>query len=175
MKIAGMESKKNCILLKPISVEDAEVLMELNNSPEVSKYVVGNPVVVDLKQQLKWMDSLAIEKNTKRWIITYDGISVGTIILSNIDLTNLVGNMNIKLLPTSQGKGIAKFALKEACRIAFEEVGLYCLTANILDYNIKSQRLFETIGFHKDGVLRSRVIKGEKRYDLFTYSLLKDD
>lgn len=170
-----MESKKESILLKPISVEDAEVLMELNNSSEVSKYVVGDPVIVDLNQQLKWMNSLSIEKNTKRWIINYNGISVGTIILSNIDLKNLVGNMNIKLLPTRQGLGIAKFALREACRIAFDEVGLYCLTANILDYNIKSQRLFETLGFHKDGVLRSRVIKDKERYDLFTYSLLKDD
>lgn len=168
-----MESKK--ILLKSISVEDAEVLMELNNNIEVSKYVVGNPVIVDLKQQLGWIKNLETEKNTKRWMITYDGISVGTIILSNIDLKNLVGNMNIKLLPISQGKGIAKVALKEACKIAFEELGLYCLTANILAYNIKSQKLFESLGFHKDGILRSRIIKDQDRYDLFTYSLLKDD
>lgn len=173
MKIIKMESKK--ILLKSISIEDAEILMELNNNVEVSKYVVGNPIMVDMKQQLRWMKNLEKEKNTKRWIIIYDGISVGTIILSNIDLKNLVGNMNIKILPASQGKGIAKIALKEACRIAFEEEGLYCLTANILDYNIKSQKLFESLGFHKDGILRSRVVKGKERYDLFTYSLLKND
>lgn len=166
---------ENKILLKSISTEDAEVLMELNNNPEVSKYVVGNPVIVDLEQQLRWMKKLETEKNTKRWMITYDGISVGTIILSDIDSENLVGNMNIKLLPTSQGKGIAKVAMKEACRIAFEELELYCLTANILVYNIKSQKLFETLGFHKDGILRSRVVKNRERYDLFTYSLLKND
>lgn len=174
MQKERMESN-NSILLKPISVEDAEVLMELNNSSEVAKYVVGNPVIVNLEQQLKWMNHLTTEKNTKRWMIICDGVSVGTIILSNIDLKNLVGNMNIKLLPTSQGKGIAKVALKEACKVAFDEVGLYCLTANILEYNIKSQRLFETLGFRKDGVLRSRVIKDKKRYDLITYSLLKND
>lgn len=175
MKIAGMDSKKTNILLNPIRMKDAEVLMELNNNPEISKYVVGNPVIVDMKQQLMWMNNLATEENTKRWIITYDGTAVGTIILNNIDLKNLVGNMNIKLLPSSQGKGIAKSALKEACRIAFDEVGLYCLTANVLDYNIKSQRLFEALGFHKDGILRSRVVKDSERHDLFTYSLLKDD
>lgn len=175
MKIAVMRSVSNSILLRPIKMEDAEVLMELNNNLTVSKYVVGNPVIVDLSQQLKWMNNLEKEKNTKRWMVIYNETPVGTIILSNIDLINLVGNMNIKLLPESQGRGIAKIALKEACKLAFEEVGLYCVTANVLEYNIKSQRLFETLGFHKDGVLRSRVVKYGKRYDLISYSLLKDD
>lgn len=143
------------IELRTISSNDAYVLMELNNCNEILNCVVGNSKIVSLEQQLEWMEKLKNETNTVRWMIIFNGKAVGTIIVSSIDRINLVGNMNIKLLPEYQGQGIAKKAMLKACNLAFDELKLFCLTANILPYNAVSCGLFKSIGFHQDGILRS--------------------
>lgn len=161
--------------LRSLSVEDAAVLMELNNNQDVAKFVVGTPQIVTIEQQLQWMSKLQHETNTVRWMVTYDGEAVGTVILSSIDYVNSVGNMNIKLLPSYHGRGIAKMALSLACDSAFDELGLFCLTANILPYNTASYMLFRKVGFQQDGILRGRVVKGGERHDLITLSYLKTE
>lgn len=170
-----MNTHESDVRLRPLCIEDAHVLMELNNNEEISKFVVGTPRKVTFEQQLLWMTRVADEKNTMRWMIDYNGVAVGTIILSGIDGFNRLGNMNIKILPSYQGRGIAKKALLIACNKAFDEMDLFCLTANILPYNAASCALFEKLGFHKDGVLRSRVVKNGQRYDLISFSLLKTE
>lgn len=163
------------INLRPIREEDVGVLMELNNSREVSNMVVGNANVVTMEQQLKWMSNLENEKTTKRWMIDCGQTPVGTVFLSAIDNTNKTCNVNIKILPEFQGQGIAKDAITKVCEIAFTELHMFCITANVLSYNIGSQMLFRKIGFHQDGILRSRVIKNAERCDLIAFSLLKTD
>ena len=170
-----MIDHKNLINLRTIQDQDAEVLMELNNNKEIAAYIVGTPKTVTLEEQKKWMENLQYEKKTKRWMIEYCEKIVGTVILSNIDQSNGVGNMNIKLLPEFQGKGIANAALKKACNFAFDELGMYCLTAHILPFNIKSQRLFKSAGFREEGVLRSRIVKNQTRHDLLSLSLIKPE
>lgn len=161
------------IIIRKIQFEDAEILMELNNNLEISHYVVGSPKKVSLSEQLEWMSNITKEKNTERWMVEYNKKIVGTVIISSIDIINKTGNINIKLLPSFQGCGIAFEALKKICDIGFDELKLYCLTANILPYNLKSIGLFKKIGFKQDGILRSRVVKNGERYDLITLSLLK--
>ena len=168
-------NKNNLVILREIKMIDANVLMELNNNDEIVKYVVGNPKKVSMIEQVKWMDNLKNEKNTYRWIIEYKGFAVGTIIVNHIDIFNRVGNINIKILPQFQGKGIGRYSLMKACDFAFDTLNLFCLTANILEYNEKSKLLFLKLGFNKEGVLRSRVIKNGVRCDLITLSLLKTE
>ena len=74
-----------------------------------------------------------------------------------------------------QGQGIAKKAMLQACNLAFDELKLFCLTANILPYNAASCGLFKSIGFHQDGILRSRVVKNGRRFDLLTFSYLRTE
>ncbi len=167
-----LSPNSNGVLLRDVKNTDASLLMELNNDLEISKYVVGTPKRVTLEEQLKWMEKLKFETNTKRFIVEYNGESVGTVILSSIDEANLTANMNIKLLRTVHGKGIGKQSLKLALKYCFNTLNLFCVTAHILSYNTASIALFESCGFTKEGMLRSRVVKQGKRFDLLSYSIL---
>lgn len=161
------------IALRSIDSKDAEFLMKLNNDPETAKYVVGNPKQVTLQKQLIWMEKIKTEENTKRFIIECSGKPVGTIIISEINMSNLTANLNIKLDSSSRGKGIGKKSIRIILPYCFEELGIYCVTAHILSYNIASLALFESCGFIKEGVMRSRVLKNNKRYDLISFSMTK--
>ena len=163
------------VLLRPINDSDASVLMELNNDPETAKYVVGTPKQVTFQEQLEWMKRIKSETQTKRFIIEYDKVAVGTIIISNIDLFNLTANINIKLLGTARGKGIGKQSIRLALQYCFLDLGVYCVTAHVLSFNKASLALFDRCGFYREGVLRSRVIKNNERCDLVSYSIIRSD
>ena len=165
----------HCILLRFIETNDAAFLMELNNDLEIAKYVVGNPRQVTLQEQMFWMKKAATETQTKRFIVEYDGDPVGTIIISNIDLSNLTANVNIKLKASARGKGIGKQSIRLALEYCFDVLQVYCVTAHVLSFNKASLALFESCGFIKEGVLRSRVIKNNERCDLISFSITCED
>ncbi|MCI8666525.1 MAG: GNAT family N-acetyltransferase [Dorea sp.] len=170
-----MKNSDNSINLRSIKRDDASVLQELNNNEEIAKCVVGNPKKVNIEEQLLWIDTLNKEKNTIRMMIEYENFTVGTVIISEVDIDNATGNLAIKILPQFQGKGIGTEALTLACEYAFGEMDLYCVTAHILADNYASLKLFEKIGFSKEGILRSRVVKEEQRKDLVSLSRLKSE
>ena len=160
------------VTLRLIDDADAVFLMELNNDLEIAQYVVGNPRIVTLQEQMEWMKNAKADTLTKRFIVEYDGLSVGTIILSNIDLTNLTTNINIKLKKTSRGKGIGKQSIKLALEYCFKIMNIFCVTAHVLSFNEASLALFKSCGFTEEGILRSRVIKNNKRCDLISFSMM---
>lgn len=161
------------ITLRPIELDDAEFLMELNNDMEIAHYVVGTPRIVTLPEQILWIENLKNEKNCQRFIVEYNGKATGTIILSNIDNVNLTANVSIKLHKDSRGKGIGKRSIRLISRYSFETLGMECITAHVLTYNNSSLALFKSCNFTNEGVLKSRVIKDGKRCDLVSFSLTK--
>lgn len=177
MKMKKFQSMTNelGVRLRFVVLEDAAFLMELNNDLEIAKYVVGNPKQVSLQEQIRWMENLKFETRTKRFIVEYDGKSVGTVIISNIDESNLTANVNIKLHKAARGKGIGKQSIQLALKYCFEEIGMLCVTANVLSYNEASLALFRSCGFFEEGTLRSRVVKNGNRCDLISFSILRED
>ncbi len=175
MKMYSSMSDGQIVSLRFINENDASVLMQLNNDAEISKYVVGNPKQVTLQEQMQWMEKIKSEKNTKRFIVEYSNEPVGTVIISNIDLLNSSANLNIKLLSCARGKGIGKNSVRLALKYCFDELGLFCITAHVLSYNTPSLALFESCGFTREGILRSRVVKNSERFDLISFSFIRSD
>lgn len=175
MIICQSTNDEHRIVLRSLENSDAEFLMELNNDPEIAKYVVGNPRTVTLQEQMQWMEKAKSEVNTIRFIVERDGSPAGTVIISNIDHSNLTANINIKLKKTARGKGVGKQSIKLALKYCFENVGLICITAHVLAFNKASLALFEKCGFTKEGILRSRVIKENQRCDLVSFSILRNE
>jgi len=175
MPMEPSRTNKQALCLRGLQLSDAELLMELNNDPEIAHMVVGNPSPVTLQEQLAWMERQGEQKNTERFIVEWEGTPVGTVILSSINKSDRTANLSIKLHRSAQGKGIGKQSVFAAVRYCFEKLGLDCVTAHVLPYNKASAALFRSCGFTLEGVLRSRVIKEGKREDLLSFSLLRDE
>lgn len=73
-------------------------------------------------------------------------------------------------------KGYMKEALKALISYLFDTENYTCITARSFLPNIASQRLLESLGFLREGVLR-RCVKGYNSivFDDCIYSLLKED
>ena len=166
--------KDDKVLLRAMEEDDARVLMELINDPEIENSVYGWSYPVSLESQKRWISNLKND-TTVRYAIDYNDSMVGVAIISSIDMKNRIANMNIKLQKLARGKGVATHAIALLIHYCFEELNLHCLTANVIERNSDSRKLWERFGFKKDGIMRERVYKNGKYHNIVAYSLLKDE
>lgn len=74
-----------------------------------------------------------------------------------------------------RGKGLSTEVLKLLIQYSFENLGLERLYAHNFIYNIASQKMFEKVGFMKEGVMRKHSFKNGKLEDINIYGLLKEE
>lgn len=167
------------IILRAITIEDAPLLLELINEPETEKMLGGYSFPVSLDEQLKWIESQAGNREVLRCIVADkadEKIGFGTVILSDIDSKNGVAQVHIKMdKKNGRGKGYGTDALNTIVKYAFNEMRMNCIFADVLEYNIPSQRLFEKCGFRKEGILSSRVYKSGKYNNIISYSRVRQN
>ena len=166
------------VVLRAISMKDANLLIELINDAETEKMLGGSSFPVSLEGQEKWIAAQTGRTDVLRCIVALkeNEEGIGTVILSDIDTKNGVAQVHIKMdKQRGRGKGYGSDALNAIANYAFDEMRLNCIYADVLEYNTVSQKLFEKCGFHRDGVLRSRVFKGGRYINVVSYSRLKED
>mgnify|MGYP001773434106 CR=1 FL=1 len=166
------------VILRAISMKDANLLMELINDAETEKMLGGSSFPVSHEGQEKWIVAQTGRTDVLRCIVALkeNEEGIGTVILSDIDTKNGVAQVHIKLdKQRGRGKGYGSDALNTIVNYAFDEMRLNCIYGDVLEYNTVSRKLFEKCGFHRDGVLRSRVYKGGRYINVVSYSRLKED
>ena len=74
-----------------------------------------------------------------------------------------------------RGKGLSTEILKILITYSFQNLGLERLYAHNFIYNIASQKMFEKVGFIKEGVMRKHSFKNGRLEDINVYGLLKEE
>jgi len=75
----------------------------------------------------------------------------------------------------SRGNGYGKESMKILLNYGFNDMDLYRIQLNVLEFNQSAIALYEKTGFIKEGTYREFVLRDDKRYDLFLYGLLKNE
>lgn len=167
------------IVLRAISSEDVELLLDLINDPETEKMLGGSSFPVSKADQIRWIDSQIGRTDVLRCIVAQnveEKIGLGAVILSDINYRNGSAQVHIKMdKEKGRGQGYGTDALNTIVGYAFKELRLNCLYAEVLEYNKISQSLFEKCGFKREGILRSRVFKDGAYVDVVMYSILVKD
>jgi [ribosomal protein S5]-alanine N-acetyltransferase len=108
------------------------------------------------------------KEDTKQKEIIGD-INIGDIKLGNIS-NCLIG---IKIDSEHLRMGYAQEALETVIDFLFGSLNLHSITANILPDNYASLKLFEKLGFEKEGLTRHHMKTGGQWRDHIRYSLIK--
>ncbi|MEL7657044.1 MAG: GNAT family protein, partial [Bacillota bacterium] len=64
-------------------------------------------------------------------------------------------------------------ALRLLLRYAFDELNLYRVQLTVFSYNPGAIRLYEKLGFVREGVFREAVHRDGARHDMILYGLLR--
>ena len=104
--------------------------------------------------------------------IFYDNKAVGSISLTfGEDVYSKSAEIGYWLAEDYWGQGIVAKAIREMCRLAFEEYGMVRVFAAVYSYNKGSCRVLEKNGFIMEGVLKKSVYKNGKIFDSYMYGL----
>lgn len=166
------------VLLRAIEETDLELIREMINDPEIEKMTGGTSFPISMYQQKKWFESINNRSNELRLMIeTKDKGTIGLVALTDIDYKNGTAEFHAKLATSKNIRG-SGFGTKAYCALinyAFYQMNLNCIYTGNIEYNNVTERVKEKIGFKKEGVLRERVYKNGKYYNIHVWSILKSD
>ena len=74
-----------------------------------------------------------------------------------------------------RGKGYGREAFKLTIDFGFQELNFHKLQLNVLQYNEPAIKLYERLGFKREGVYREFIHRDGKRYDMYLYGLLRSE
>ena len=104
-----------------------------------------------------------------------DGAFLGVCGLTKIDKDNRLANTAYWVRSSKVGRGIASSALGLLAQFAFEELKLNRIEIIPAIDNEASQRVATKAGAVKEGILRKRIVVGNKAYDGVMFSLVSYD
>lgn len=103
-----------------------------------------------------------------------DGRAVGYVILSRRPGLNHAIEL-VRITMAEQGRGYGRAALRLVKQAAFERLGAHRLWLDVGDHNVRAQRLYESEGFVRDGVLRDYNKVGDRFESLIIMSILEGE
>ena len=72
-----------------------------------------------------------------------------------------------------RGLGYAKEAFKLTMEFGFEELNFHRIYLTVLEYNEPAIKLYEKLGFKREGIHREFIHRDGKRYDMYLYGMLR--
>lgn len=93
------------------------------------------------------------------------------IIWTNAVATTFIGIGN----ESFRRKGIGKEAMKLLLDFGFHELNFHRIQLIVISYNVSAIKLYEHLGFIREGVYRELVYRDGTRFDLYLYGLLKSE
>lgn len=149
--------------------------VEWINNPANNQFLHYDiPICVEKTE--KWFDSHKGDNTRFDAVIEVDGVPVGTIGLLCIDEKNSKAEYYIALGDTNyKGKGVAKEASKLILNYGFENLGLNRIYLFTEAENVSAQKLFERVGFVREGIIRQDIFSHGKYADRVAYGFLRED
>ncbi|MBW9157907.1 GNAT family N-acetyltransferase [Clostridium sp. FP2] len=74
-----------------------------------------------------------------------------------------------------RGKGYGMEALKLTMEFGFEELNFHKIQLTVLEYNEPAIKLYEKLGFKREGVYREFIHRDGRRYDMYLYGILRSE
>ncbi|GII85612.1 acetyltransferase [Sphaerisporangium siamense] len=165
------------VALCPVGPEHVDGLWELVSDPETRR-LTGSHAPADRGAVARWYASRRAHVDRLDLAIcdAEDGAYVGEVVLNELDPENLACNLRIALVgPRAYGKGYGTEALRLTLAHAFEEVGLHRVSLEVFAFNARARRVYEKVGFVREGVLRDALRWDGAWHDAIVMSVLAPD
>jgi len=105
-----------------------------------------------------------------------DSVLLGTIGLYDIEWANRTAWVGVGIGERENwGKGYGSEAMDLVIRYAFDELNLHRLQLTVIDYNPRALKMYEKLGFVREGAYREFIERDGMRHDLILYGLLRPE
>lgn len=176
-----MEKNKNHleVNLRPLALSDTDNIVKWRNSQFVKNNLFSQSDLT-AEQHINYFNNVVSKGKCYQFIIEAkietEILDIGTTFIKNIDLENKKGEFGIFIgEEKARGKGCAKSAIKEILKFAFNNLYLNRCYLEVIANNERAIRLYEEVGFRKEGLLKQDYMRNGQYYDVIIMGLLKED
>lgn len=133
-------------------------------------------IPLKIEKTEKWFENNKDRTDRFDAVIEADGVPCGTIGLLSIDQKNKKAEYYIAMGEISlKGKGVSTNASKLLLEYAFNVLKLNRVYLFTEKENLIAQKLFEKVGFIREGLIREDIISRGKYVDRYIYGICKKD
>ncbi len=166
--------------LRELQKEDIPIINKWRNTRELIRYLGAPYRYINLDVEYKWYENyLNNRNNTIRSAIVMEGKEneiLGLVSLTNINTINqsavfhiMIGDQN------NRQKGIGFFATTEILKHAIKDMNLNRIELTVLESNTRAIKLYEKVGFKKEGIKRKSVYKDGEFVDMIMMAILEEE
>lgn len=167
------------VMLSPLEKDDLPLVYDLNMTYGICSGAGFWRDMPTYEAFEGWMSEYLkkIDKTKCHLVISeYDEVrgtrkGVGVVSAFNMSDVHRTAEISIRILEEFQGKGIAKKALRLVLEYLFKIRGYRKVYAQIYDSNEASKKLFTSVGFEKEAVLKKHEMHMGQYRDVEVYSI----
>ncbi|MFF8829674.1 GNAT family N-acetyltransferase [Streptomyces sp. NPDC015131] len=164
------------VLLRPFTGDDAATMAEILRDPEVLAFT-GTPEGAPPPGEdflRSWYGSRGAQTDRLDLAVVdrASGQTVGEVVLNEWDEPN--GSCNFRTLvgPRGRGRGLGTEAVRLVLAHGFERLGLHRISLGVYAFNPRAIRVYEKVGFVREGAEREALLHRGRRVDALIMSVL---
>ena len=160
--------------LRPLTMDDAEQILEWRNSPRVAAFMYTNEPI-SLTDHMQWLQGALESSAARYWMIEHRGNDVGVANLADIDRRNQRCSWAFYLGAPDVPGPVAVGVEFEIMGIVFGEMGFHKLISEVLGFNERVIDMHERAGFVREGRLRDHIQRNDGTHDVVVLSMLRPE
>lgn len=162
------------INLRTIEEEDIQFLRDNINDPEVRKYLTARRPK-NLEQERDFYENVISKDGDVHLAISRDEEMIGIVSLEEKQDELRVADIGIWIDTDHHGNGYGTEAARMITDYGFNELNYHRIMARAYAANTASQRIWEKLGFEKEGELREHTYTEGDFGDVCIYGVLEDE
>jgi len=165
--------------LRQLTPADVSAILKHFGNAQVVQFIEMQPIktLEQANEWLKWMGDFYAAQDGLRWAIETrsDLAFIGSAGLHHWEREHHCAELGFDITQDYWGEGYATEVARALIEFAWQHMHLNRLQADVMQGNRASMRVLEKLGFQREGLLRQRVRKGGKYYDVYLFGLLRSD
>lgn len=163
------------IVLRPWTTDDLEALIAIYTSTPDLDWELPHPVTTLAQARDLVTGPFAWAEDRCPWAIVVGGEPAGHVAISHLGSRHRTGWVSYFSADAVRGRHLTGRAVAAACTWALSELGVFRLELGHRLDNPASGGVARAAGFVPEGIERSKLQYGERRYDVQTYARLATD
>ncbi|WP_341735731.1 GNAT family protein [Microcoleus sp. CAWBG640] len=167
------------LLLRKITLNDANDMFEYGSDPLVSQYTMWSThtSIEDTKSFLRSLTKMYKKRELIDWGIVHKSEQklIGTCGYVEWSMNHSRAQIGYALSRKYWNQGYMSEAVSAIIDFGFREMSLNKIEARCAQKNIASARVMEKVGMQLEGILRQQLFVKDQYWDLKIYSILRDD
>lgn len=158
--------------VRRMTVDDLEQVLAWRNHPDVRQYMFTRHEI-SLAEHSNWFMSALQDQKRHLLVFEIDKEPTGFINIHEI-ADGGIADWGFYASPDAP-KGTGRALGNAALSYAFKTIRAHKLCAQVLSFNERSSHFHQSLGFHREGVLRQQHYDGENYHDVICFGLLSNE